>query len=389
MDYIVVIGGGLAGCEAAYQIAKRGIKVKLYEMKPNKFSEAHSNENLAEIVCSNSFKSNLHTNACGLLKEELRLLDSLLIKIADETRVPAGQALAVDREIFSKRVTEEIKNNPLIEVINEEVTNLNDFIKEGIVIIATGPLTSNKLSEEISKLTGEDKLHFYDAAAPIIEKESILCIDCHHLIFDGASISVLLNSLLSILNNNVGDIVDSNTVIGKQGNTGLVASVKSLSDVTYGSHVHLEITDKDGNYINPRKYATGEIVTDYIIQSNELDETKNQFKVMVDKINIREKPTVDSIDIGDVFYGEIYTILDEVLDDKYNWYHIKTSTGIDGYVANEIGFNWLELYKIPFPCGDKCMDNNDKYKLLFTCSETGTYYIKLFEGEELYIKEKS
>lgn len=187
---------------------------------------------------------------------------------------------------------------------------------------------------------------------------------------------------------NIGDIVDSNTVIGKQGNTGLVTSVKSLSDVTYGSHVHLEITDKDGNYINPRKYATGEIITDYIIQSNELDETKNQFKVMVDKINIREKPTVDSIDIGDVFYGEIYTILDEVLDDKYNWYHIKTSTGIDGYVANEIGLNWVELYKLPVPCGDKTMDNNDIYRLLFTCSETGTYYIKLFEGEELYIKEK-
>ena len=101
-DYITIIGGGLAGCEAAYQIAQKGIKVKLYEMKPVKFTEAHSNENLAEIVCSNSFKSNLHTNACGLLKEELRYMDSLLIKIADETQVPAGQALAVDREIFSK-----------------------------------------------------------------------------------------------------------------------------------------------------------------------------------------------------------------------------------------------------------------------------------------------
>ena len=110
-DYITIIGGGLAGTEAAYQIAKRGIKVKLYEMKPVKFSEAHSNENLAEIVCSNSFKSNLITNACGLLKEELRKLDSLLIRIADKTSVPAGQALAVDREEFSKRVTEEIEKN--------------------------------------------------------------------------------------------------------------------------------------------------------------------------------------------------------------------------------------------------------------------------------------
>ena len=172
-DYITIIGGGLAGCEAAYQIAKKGIKVEVYEMKPVKFTEAHSNENLAEIVCSNSFKSNLHTNACGLLKEELRYMDSLLIKIADETQVPAGQALAVDREMFSKRVTEEIEKNPLIEIIHEEVTNIEKMVEEGIVIIATGPLTSKGMAEEISKITGEDKLYFYDAAAPILTKESI------------------------------------------------------------------------------------------------------------------------------------------------------------------------------------------------------------------------
>ena len=173
-DYINVIGGGLAGCEAAYQIAKRGIKVKLYEMKPQKFSPAHTNKNLAEIVCSNSFKSNLHTNACGVLKEELRLLDSLLIKIADETSVPAGQALAVDREEFSKKVTKEIKNNPLIEIINEEIgDNFEEISKDAITIIATGPLTSETMAKQISKLTGEEKLYFYDAAAPIITKESI------------------------------------------------------------------------------------------------------------------------------------------------------------------------------------------------------------------------
>ncbi len=172
-DYITVIGGGLAGTEAAYQIAKRGIKVKLYEMKPIKFSPAHSNKDLAEIVCSNSFKSNLLTNACGLLKEELRRLGSLLIKIADETAVPAGQALAVDRDIFSKRVTEEISNNELIEVINEEVVDVSKLVEDGIVIVATGPLTSEKLAEQIQKITGEDKLYFYDAAAPIVSKDSI------------------------------------------------------------------------------------------------------------------------------------------------------------------------------------------------------------------------
>ena len=186
-DYINVIGGGLAGTEAAYQISKRGIKVKLYDMKPTKYSQAHSNKNLAEIVCSNSFKSNLHTNACGLLKEELRSLDSLLIRIADETKVPAGQALAVDREKFSKKVTNVIENNNLIEIIRKEVkskfdtTNIvegnavyiEDLYQDAITIIATGPLTSDSLSIGIKELTGEKELYFFDAAAPIIQKDSI------------------------------------------------------------------------------------------------------------------------------------------------------------------------------------------------------------------------
>ena len=169
-DYVTVIGGGLAGSEAALQIAKNKIKVKLYEMKPVKFSPAHSNKNLAEIVCSNSFKSNLLTNACGLLKEELRRLGSYLIPIADIVKVPAGQALAVDRDEFAKEVTKKIKENEYIEVINEEVSKIPE---DGIVIIATGPLTSEKLSNEISKIIDSEGLYFYDAAAPIIEKDSI------------------------------------------------------------------------------------------------------------------------------------------------------------------------------------------------------------------------
>lgn len=169
-DYINIIGGGLAGCEAAYQISKCGINVRLYEMKPTKYSPAHSNSNLAEIVCSNSFKSNLLTNACGLLKEELRMLDSLLIKIADETSVPAGQALAVDREEFSRKVTEYMENLDNVEIIKKEVTEIPD---DAVTIIATGPLTSDVLFEKISKLVGNNELHFYDAAAPIIEKSSV------------------------------------------------------------------------------------------------------------------------------------------------------------------------------------------------------------------------
>ena len=169
MNSVTIIGGGLAGCEAAYQIAKGGIKVKLYEMKPIKFSDAHSNKDLAEIVCSNSFKSNSITNACGLLKEELRILDSLLIKCADITAIPSGQALAVDREVFSKMVTEEIEKNENIEVIKQEVTTIPD----GIVIIATGPLTSEKFSESIKEFISQEQLYFYDAAAPVIIKESV------------------------------------------------------------------------------------------------------------------------------------------------------------------------------------------------------------------------
>ena len=185
-DYIVVIGGGLAGSEAALQIAKQNIKVKLYEMKPVKFSPAHSNEDFAEIVCSNSFKSNLLTNACGLLKEELRRLGSFLIRTADEVQVPAGQALAVDRDEFAKKITELIESNKNIEVIKQEVVSkfddsikdndvifFEDLIKDNIVIIATGPLTSNSLSIGIQHLTGNDSLYFFDAASPIIEKDSI------------------------------------------------------------------------------------------------------------------------------------------------------------------------------------------------------------------------
>lgn len=170
MEPITIIGAGLAGSEAALQIAKRGISVKLYEMKPQKFSLAHTNSDLAEIVCSNSFKSNQLTNACGLLKEELRRLGSELIRIADSTSVPAGQALAVDREKFSKAVTKKIEANPNIQLIREEITEIP---KTGKVVIATGPLTSDALSKNISQFIGENDLHFYDAAAPIVEKSSI------------------------------------------------------------------------------------------------------------------------------------------------------------------------------------------------------------------------
>lgn len=164
-----VVGAGLAGCEAAWQIVKRGVRVRLYEMKPQKYSPAHHSEGFAELVCSNSLRSNMLSNAVGVLKEEMRLLDSLIIEAAYASEVPAGSALAVDRELFSKYITDKLKNHPLVEVIEGEVTE----IPEGITVIATGPLTSEKMSETIGSLIGNDYLSFFDAAAPIVSFESI------------------------------------------------------------------------------------------------------------------------------------------------------------------------------------------------------------------------
>lgn len=164
-----VIGAGMAGCEAAYQLAKRGVKVNLYEMKPAKKSPAHKSDMFAELVCSNSLKANRVNSAAGLLKEEMRNLDSILLKAADKARVPAGGALAVDRNVFSKIVTDEIKSNKNIKVINEEITSIN--LSE-ITIIATGPLTSDALADKISELFG-DSLSFFDAAAPIVDFKSV------------------------------------------------------------------------------------------------------------------------------------------------------------------------------------------------------------------------
>lgn len=166
---ITVIGAGLAGSEASYQLAKRGFKVKLYEMRPKKLTPAHKTGLFAELVCSNSLRAAGLENAVGLLKQEMRMLDSLIIRCADATRVPAGGALAVDRDLFSELVTNEIRNNPMIEVIEEEITS----IPEGPVIIASGPLTSDLLSEKIKDLIHEDYLYFFDAAAPIVEHDSI------------------------------------------------------------------------------------------------------------------------------------------------------------------------------------------------------------------------
>jgi len=168
-----IIGAGLAGCECAYILAKNNIKVKLYEMKPNKKSPAHTSNDFAELVCSNSLKSSAITNACGLLKEEMRRLDSLVIEAADKTRVEAGQALAVNREEFAKYITDKIKENENIEVVYEEVVDISKFNEDEIVVIATGPLTSDDLSKNIMSFLGQEGLYFYDAAAPIVTKESL------------------------------------------------------------------------------------------------------------------------------------------------------------------------------------------------------------------------
>ena len=168
--FINVIGAGLAGCEAAYQAAQMGVKVRLYEMKPQKYTPAHHNPNFAELVCSNSLRSDDPSNAIGLLKQELRELGSLIMESAEKNRVSAGSALAVDRELFSKYITDKIKNHPNIEVIYEEVSKINS---DEITVVASGPLTSDSLAEFIRSELGLNNLHFFDAAAPIIDFESI------------------------------------------------------------------------------------------------------------------------------------------------------------------------------------------------------------------------
>ncbi len=169
---VIIIGGGLAGCEAAWQLSKRNCRVKLIDMKPVNFSPAHESDNLGELVCSNSLRSNDQTSAVGLLKEEMSRLDSLIIKTAYNTQVPAGKALAVDREKFSHEITKTINDHPLIEVVREEITEIPEPSSTPI-ILATGPLTSEPLAESLADLTGKKRLAFYDAIAPIIDKESL------------------------------------------------------------------------------------------------------------------------------------------------------------------------------------------------------------------------
>ena len=171
INKVNVIGAGLAGCECAYILAKNGIEVNLYEMKPNEKSAAHKSGDFAELVCSNSLKSEALTNACGLLKKEMEILGSLFIEAAYNSKVPAGQALAVDREIFSSYITEKIKNTENINIINKKVENIDDI--EGIKVIATGPLTDNRFMNSLKVKLGDNELYFYDAAAPIISRDSI------------------------------------------------------------------------------------------------------------------------------------------------------------------------------------------------------------------------
>ncbi len=167
---IKIIGAGLAGCEAAYYLAKHGFKVELYDIKPNSFTPAHKSENFGELVCSNSLKgSDPYSNACGLLKEEMRIIGSLMMEAAEYSKIPAGGALAVDRDKFSEYITDKIKAEDNITIISEEVKK----VPEGPCIVATGPLTTDALSEDICALLGGDNLHFYDASAPIVARDSV------------------------------------------------------------------------------------------------------------------------------------------------------------------------------------------------------------------------
>ena len=172
---IAVIGGGLAGCECAWQIANSGLAVRLYERRPKGMSEAHKTGDLAELVCSNSFRAKSVENAVGLIKEEMRMAGSLIMKAADQSGVPAGAAQAVNREIFAQKVTEAIESNPLIELVRDEINSLDDekLNDAEYVIVATGPLTADPLAQDLVARTGKERLYFYDAIAPVLEADSI------------------------------------------------------------------------------------------------------------------------------------------------------------------------------------------------------------------------
>ena len=172
MNEVTIIGGGLAGCEAAWQLARRGCRVRIFDMKPGKFSPAHESENLAELVCSNSLRSADPHSAVGLLKDEMRSLDSLILRSADENAVPAGKALAVDRELFARMITTTLSSHPLVTVIREEIIELSDS-DAPLTILASGPLTSEPLAQNLAEFTGASRLYFYDAIAPILHTESL------------------------------------------------------------------------------------------------------------------------------------------------------------------------------------------------------------------------
>ena len=199
---------------------------------------------------------------------------------------------------------------------------------------------------------------------------------------------------MNVVNVKVGDIVNKNTVIGLQGNTGLVLSSKSRTDVTYGSHVHLEVKDSSGKSINPRAFADGSIEYNYTSQSNIVDESKKQFKVLVQTINIRKEPSELSEDIGDVHYDEVYDILGEVDSSLYTWYKIKTNRGIEGYVASKKDSNWVLVSNpgnsvIDVDEGTDEEEKDEKIELIFECQNDGIYYLKMKNGEKLYLQKKS
>lgn len=212
------------------------------------------------------------------------------------------------------------------------------------------------------------------------------CIELEGTI-DGENYRYGLFHLASV-NVNVGDVVDGSTILGYQGNTGLVFSGKEESDPTYGTHVHMEVKDSSGNFTNPREFALGNRVISYATGSNERDPSVDQVKILVNDIRIRKEATTDSDILGKVYEGEFYTVYGSKEDDNYIWYQIKTASSIEGYIASSKTETWMEFLpkeqeEEPNPPKNPC----DDYKLLYTCPKTDTYYLKLYEGEQVYLKE--
>lgn len=302
-----------------------------------------------------------------------------MIYLGSERVITNSFASHVTAEDYAGNHLSDVSINSTCRVINviNKFTSHQDSINYNEFLNNQNSWRSGNYYDCISITGKKVKMHSSELGGNQIHLETFYNNKCYIIKL------MHLNDLLV----NIGDIIKPNQVIAHQGNTGLVLSSKSTNDVTYGSHVHLEVLDENNNFINPIDFANGNINGNYIVSSNTINNNVDQIKILVDVINIREQPTIDSTDLGNVYNNEIYDVID-IIDNEYIWYKIKTNTDIIGYVASSKTENWIEY----IPKIEKKEEHkeiiNDNLKLIFKCSKEDYYYLKMYEGESLYIKKQ-